>query len=279
MIFPEQMRVKLTSTLPLACGLLLLSPALCPMSHAFPFFHRKPAQEHTQDAVTPAAVPSPDANDIKTAPSFGTQRSTIRPGETLIPATPFSGRMPDSFPGSSSESGQNAQINSQPASSAPAAGAPIIHHPPAVPERPPIPPPPVVQAPVMVLNHDPTPSLSWRAVAYKLWITPEALPPKRSKSQSSFPFSTALTMKALMKALREAGWVTSHFSPSAGHLLAVKADGDTNKLRLIFAAHPGDGGNTVVRATTDPEAKNFDKNQLESIFSRAQDIAARNELL
>jgi hypothetical protein len=86
-------------------------------------------------------------------------------------------------------------------------------------------------------------------------------------------------MKALIKALSEAGWSTSQFSPSAGHLLAVKADGDTNKVRLIFAAHPGEGGNTVVRAATDPDSKNFDKNQLESIFSRAQDIAARNELL
>ncbi|HIA54244.1 MAG TPA: hypothetical protein EYN91_19495 [Candidatus Melainabacteria bacterium] len=168
---------------------------------------------------------------------------------------------------------------SQPTNARPIDGIPIIHSPPALPERPPIPPPPAVQAPVMVLNGEPTPSLSWRAVAYKLWITPETLPPKRSKSQSSFPFSTTVTMKAIMKALSEAGWNTSQFSASAGHLLATKTDPEVNRLRLIFAAHPGDGGNTVVRVATDPDAKNFDKSQLESIFSRAQDIAARNDLL
>ena len=271
------MRVKLTNTLPLACGLLLLSAALCPVSHAFPFFHRKPAQEHTQETANPAAAPSADANDIKSAPSFNRGLSTPRPGETLIPAAHPPGQRRESFP--LSESAPASQLGSQPGNSAPVINAPVIHSPPAVPERPPIPPPPAVQAPIMVLNRDPTPSLSWRAVAYKLWITPEALPPKRSKAQSSFPFSTAVTMKALMKALSEAGWSTNQFSPSAGHLLSVKADGDTNKVRLIFAAHPGDGGNTVVRAATDPDSKNFDKNQLESIFSRAQDIAARNELL
>lgn len=86
-------------------------------------------------------------------------------------------------------------------------------------------------------------------------------------------------MKALMKALSEAGWITSQFSASAGHLLAAKSDLETNKIRLIFAAHPGDGGNTVVRAATDPDSKSFDKTKIESIFSRAQDIAARNDLL
>jgi len=247
------------------------------MSHAFPFFHRKPAQEHPQETANPAAAPSSDANDIKTAPSLNQGLSTPRPGQTLIPAASPPSQRRESFP--PSESAPASQLGSQQGSSAPVVNVPIFHSPPAVPERPPIPPPPAVQAPVMVLSHDPTPSLSWRAVAYKLWITPETLPPKRSKSQSSFAFSTAVTMKALMKALGEAGWSTSQFSPSAGHLLAVKADGDTSKLRLIFAAHPGDGGNTVVRAATDPDSKNFDKNQLESIFSRAQDIAARNELL
>lgn len=86
-------------------------------------------------------------------------------------------------------------------------------------------------------------------------------------------------MKALIKALKESGWNTSQYSASAGHLLAVKSDIETARMRLIFAAHPGEGGNTVVRVATDPDSKNFDKNQLESIFSRAQDIAARNDLL
>ncbi len=86
-------------------------------------------------------------------------------------------------------------------------------------------------------------------------------------------------MKALMKALSEAGWMTSQFSASAGHLLAAKSDLEANKIRLIFAAHPGEGGNTIVRAATDPDSKSFDKTKIESIFSRAQDIAARNDLL
>lgn len=86
-------------------------------------------------------------------------------------------------------------------------------------------------------------------------------------------------MKALIKALGEAGWNTSQFSASAGHLLAAKADSETSKIRLIFAAHPGEGGKTVVRAATEPDSKSFDKTQIESIFSRAQDIAARNDLL
>lgn len=82
-----------------------------------------------------------------------------------------------------------------------------------------------------------------------------------------------------MKALSEAGWNTSQFSASAGHLLAVKADSETSRIRLIFAAHAGDGGNTVVRAATEPDSKGFDKTQIESIFSRAQDIASRNDLM
>lgn len=86
-------------------------------------------------------------------------------------------------------------------------------------------------------------------------------------------------MKALIKALEEAGWTTQQFNASAGHLLAVRADAETNKARLIFAAHAGEGGGTVIRAAVDPDSKNFDKSQLESIFSRAQEIALRNQLL
>lgn len=158
-------------------------------------------------------------------------------------------------------------------------GQPKGHHPPAVLERPPIPPPPAVQAPLMVSSGDATPSLAWRAIAYKLWLTPQSTPSKRTKAQSAFTSAAGTTMKALMKALEEAGWRTQQFNAPAGHLLAARPDVETSKTRLIFAAHGGEGGGTVVRAAVDPDSKNFDKSQLESIFSRAQDIASRNELL
>jgi len=131
----------------------------------------------------------------------------------------------------------------------------------------------------MISNGDPTPSLAWRAVAYKLWLTPQSTPSKRTKAQSAFTAPAAVTLKAIMKALEEAGWSTQQFNASAGHLLAGKADAETCKTRLIFATHGGAGGGTVVRAAVDPDSKNFDKSLLESIFSRAQDITARNELL
>ncbi|PZM83462.1 MAG: hypothetical protein DKT66_09925 [Candidatus Melainabacteria bacterium] len=307
MVFLRQMRVKLTKTLRLACSLLLLSAFASPSTDAFPFFHRKPSTKpvETETApVTPSAANTEtesrtNSNFAPAAPAFRPYGSTIRPSSSthqnhtpiapiapIAPSTaptyrsidkrtPFTA--PSTAPSSGDGQGESLPNNVQPTILQP--GQQPIHKPPDVPERPPIPPPPAVQAPMMILNGDPTPSLSWRAVAYKLWITPESLPPKRSKTQSSFPYSSSVTMKALIKALKEAGWNTTQFSASAGHLLAVKADPESNKPRLIFAAHPGDGGNTVVRVATDPDSKSFDKNQLESILSRAQDIAARNDLL
>lgn len=267
MIFLKQMRVKLTTALPPAFTLLLLSCAYSQESRAFPFFHRKPDNQPKESGQITSESPA----DASIAPMGNVSGPSSAP-----PFTPSNSR-PPTLP-VNSFTNTNSSSTLQPANSS-ADSAPIIHNPPAVPERPPIPPPPAVQAPIMVLNGEPTPSLSWRAVAYKLWTTPEALPPKRSKFQSSFSFSTAMTMKALIKALKESGWNTSQYSASAGHLLAVKSDIETARMRLIFAAHPGEGGNTVVRVATDPDSKNFDKNQLESIFSRAQDIAARNDLL
>lgn len=298
------MRVKLTKTLRLACSLLLLSALASPSSHAFPFFHRKPPEKPTEAEtapVTPSATNTEtesrtNSNFAPAAPAFRPYGSTtpsnssihqsLTPTASTTPSTAPAYRQierrtqftaPSTAPSFGDGQGEALPTNVQPTTPQP--GQQQIHKPPDVPKRPPIPPPPAVQAPLMILNGDPTPSLSWRAVAYKLWITPESLPPKRSKTQSSFPYSSSVTMKALIKALKEAGWNTTQFSASAGHLLAIKADPESNKLRLIFAAHPGDGGNTVVRVATDPDSKSFDKNQLESILSRAQDIAARNDLL
>jgi hypothetical protein len=295
------MRVKLTKVLPAACSLLFLSVADSLPSHAFPFFHRKPQAVEQPAVVKQAQSLAPtDANATPAAPAFrpynppfhpSSTRTTPGANPTTPPTEPVRQSSVSPLPAEAFQSAQSVPIEQsgnvptlQPGNS-PLMQPPdsqsqtIIHSPPELPERPPIPPPPVVQAPLMISSGDPTPPLSWRAVAYKLWTTPEGLPPKRSKSQSSFPFSTAITMKALIKALGEAGWNTSQFSASAGHLLAVKAEAETSKLRLIFAAHPGEGGNTVVRAATEPDSKNFDKTQIESIFSRAQDIAARNDLL
>lgn len=276
MIFLRQMRVKLTTALPPAFALLLLSCAYCQESRAFPFFHRKPDNQAKESGHVTSESPA-DASVAPTGDAPATFTPSSPYGSSQLKNTQ-SGNLQSTPSPVNSFANTNSSSALQPANPS-AVAAPIIHSPPAVPERPPIPPPPAVQAPIMVLNGEPTPSLSWRAVAYKLWTTPEALPPKRSKSQSSFPFSTAMTMKALIKALSESGWNTSQYSASAGHLLAIKSDTETNRMRLIFAAHPGEGGNTVVRVATDPDSKNFDKNQLESIFSRAQDIAARNDLL
>ena len=287
------MRVKLTRLLPAACSLLSLLSFACLPTNAFPFWHKKPAQKQAvengdQQATQGVATPEPSPA-FSPAPAFSptpTTRPAFSPASQAPIAPPVYRQQrgmqeAPSWKGSTTPEPSTAQPfdSNTGATVQPADKLPIIHNPPALPERPPIPPPPAVQAPLMVLSGDPTPSLSWRAVAYKLWITPEALPPRRSKSQSSFPFSSVVTMKALMKALSEAGWNTTQFSATAGHLLAVRSEQDNSRLRLIFAAHPGDGGTTVVRAATDPDSKNFDKNQLESIFSRAQDIAAKNDLL
>lgn len=287
------MRVKLTKVLPAACSLLLLSAAGSLPSHAFPFFHRKPAAVEQPAAAEKQQSQAPA--DANAAPAFRPYNQTFRPfstrathgiAPTTLPAMPLkqSTISPPCAPSFNSrpnvpiEQSGNALIL-PPGNSPDCQSQTIIHSPPELPERPPIPPPPSVQAPLMISSSDPTPPLSWRAVAYKLWTTPEDLPPRRSKSQSSFPFSTAITIKALIKALSEAGWNTSQLSASAGHLLAAKAECETSRVRLIFAAHPGVGGNTVVRAAIDPDSKSFDKTQIESIFSRAQDIAARNDLL
>lgn len=282
-----QMRVKLTKVLLSACSLLSLTAFNSPPSSAFPFFHRKPsAHERPVEAGSQPIPATNDTNVAPTAPVFRPYNPTFRPTSPVSPPVRQMRELtPPALPAPSIENSSGRVIPTE----APAVFSPLqpaggqaqstIHSPPMLPERPPIPPPPVVQAPIMVSSGDPTPPLSWRAVAYKLWLTPESLPPKRCKSQSSFPFSPAITMKALIKALSEAGWNISQFSGSAGHLLATKSDLETSKMRLVFAAHPGDGGSTVVRAATDPDSKNFDKAKIESIFSRARDIAARKDLL
>ncbi len=269
------MRLKLTRLLPVALSLLCLSAANSQPAIAFPFFHRKPPAEQTNQAADPPVPDSKETDPVPATPAFRPYIPSFRPYNPASPQAPLKKQSSTLPPGAPAfEGGQSVM----PATGQAGASQTIIHNPPALPERPPIPPPPVVQAPLMVISGDPTAPLSWRAVAYKLWITPESLPPKRARSQSSFPYSSSITMKALIKALTEAGWTIPQFSPSAGHLLAAKPDSEPATIKLIFAAHPTDGG-TVVRAATEPDSKNFDKNQIESIFSRAQEIAARKDLL
>ncbi|MCC6977660.1 MAG: hypothetical protein IT343_05025 [Candidatus Melainabacteria bacterium] len=262
---------------------------------AFPFFSKKHADQpekiESGSAQTSPPVyepgPAPPAPVSRTAtPKFLPATPAFRPynpTSTVLPAAQSA--RPSLAPTVSQPAAPSFEnVPESPQSDLPTENSlqpnqPKTHHPPAVLERPPIPPPPAVQAPLMVSSGDPPPALAWRAVAYKLWITPQSAPPKRTKAQSAFTASSGTTMKALMKALEEAGWTTQQFNASAGHLLAVRSDVEANKTRLIFAAHPGEGGGTVVRAAVDPDSKNFDKSLLESIFSRAQDIASRNELL
>lgn len=255
----------------------------CSPASAFPFFHRKHDGEQTQKSESSPlqnerTLIQPDSAPAMTAPRMGAPKflpaapafRPYNPTSVTLPAVPPAEKTP--LPAAPDlPDGSSIQPDLP--------GQPKAHHPPAVLERPPIPPPPAVQAPLMVSSGEATPALAWRAVAYKLWLTPQSSPSKRTKAQSAFTAAAGATMKALMKALEEAGWRTQQFNAIAGHLLAARPDAETSKTQLIFAAHAGEGGGTVVRAAVDPDSKNFDKSQIESIFSRAQDIVSRNELL
>lgn len=129
----------------------------------------------------------------------------------------------------------------------------------------------------MVSAGEPPASLAWRAIAFKLWSTPETQPPKRVKAQVSFTCATGATIDALLKALSESGWGVPQVNRAAGHILATTKLADSP--RLIFATKPTSNGATAVRVTTDPDSRNFDKNKIDAILTRAQDIAAHSNML
>ncbi|MBC8000412.1 MAG: hypothetical protein IAF58_20850 [Leptolyngbya sp.] len=254
---------------------------------AFPFSFRKKHPEVSEDKTLPTEAPISPLNiqsnapikDVNSNPTIysPTAAPTFRPYSPSTSSPKFTPRLTPA----------DADLNtvdtlSPPTSSTilPDSKTPNINHsPPILPPRPPLPPPPEVRAPIMVSTGDPPVPLAWRAIAFKLWSTPETLPSKRVKAQVSFTSATATTISALIKSLSEAGWNAPQVSVAAGHILATPNTADGTKIKLIFATKPTSNGATAVRVTTDPDSHQFDKSKIEAILTRAQDIAAHTNML